>query len=338
MSARRWWAWPLVPVYAAVVALKDALRGEPKKLRWPVVSVGSLSAGGAGKTPVVIALVELLQRHGRGVDVLSRGHGREGVGVERVVAGNAKRFGDEPTLIAERTEVDVWVGTERYEAGLSAETAARAPGSRPGAPVMSAARSIHVLDDGFQHRQLFRNVDVVLVTAEDLDDALLPAGNRREKLTALGRASAVVIRERERAGIAKKLKQWTDAPVWVIRRRLKFESPLAMLGAGLRPMAFCAIARPQEFQEMVLAAGCGIVDTMAYRDHHAYTEEDIARLCQVARKLKVTGFVTTEKDAVKLTDAMRAMLSEVGPLLVARLEVEFEDEDAAMSLLAERLQ
>ncbi len=315
--------------------MKDALRGEPKKLAWPVVSVGSLSAGGAGKTPVVIALVELLRREGFGVDVLSRGYGRSGVGVERVVPGDVKRFGDEPTLIAERTGVGVWVGAERFAAGLAAETANTENAEYT--EVHGEQRWVHVLDDGFQHRQLGRVVDLVLVTAEDLEDALLPAGNRREQLAALGRATAVVVRERELQRVKAGVKAYTEAPVLVIRRKLKFESPLAMLGAGLRPMAFCGIARPDDFQEMVRAAGCGIVDTMAYPDHHAYTPEEMDALCDVARGLKVTGFVTTEKDAVKLTDAMRAKLAEVGPLLVARLEVEWVDEAAVMKLLEERV-
>ena len=128
MKARREWAWPLVPLYAAGLAVKDGLRGlgvpRTRKLRWPVVSVGSLSAGGAGKTPVVIALAELL--HGRGwyVDVLSRGYGRAGSGVERVdpeAADAALRYGDEPMVIAQRTGVPVWVGAERFAAGSAAE-------------------------------------------------------------------------------------------------------------------------------------------------------------------------------------------------------------------------
>ena len=105
---------PLVPVYAAALAMKDALRGmgvlRTRKLLWPVVSVGSLSAGGAGKTPVVIALATMLRERGWGVDVLSRGYGREGRGIERVrldAAAAAKRFGDEPVLIAQRADAGV---------------------------------------------------------------------------------------------------------------------------------------------------------------------------------------------------------------------------------------
>lgn len=128
MKARRWWAWPLVPLYAIGLAVTDALRRlgllRARRLEWPVVSVGSLSAGGAGKTPVVIALAELLKERGWCVDVLSRGYGRSGSGVELVeasVEGAAGRFGDEPVLIARRAGVPVWVGADRFAAGVAAE-------------------------------------------------------------------------------------------------------------------------------------------------------------------------------------------------------------------------
>jgi tetraacyldisaccharide 4'-kinase len=223
MTAHRVWAWPLVPVYAAGLAVRDGLRRvgllRTRRLQWPVISVGSLSAGGAGKTPVVIALVELLRERGWMVDVLSRGYGREGRGVERVnleVADPAARFGDEPVVIAERTGVPVWIGSNRFAAGEAAEGAAQAEGGRllpqtithPSAENAEGwgtrsggAGSVHLLDDGFQHRGLARSVDVVLVTAEDIEDWLLPAGNRREPLAALRRAAVVVLREKERGRV-----------------------------------------------------------------------------------------------------------------------------------------
>src|SRR6202789_4036869 len=180
MSARRPWARPLVPLYAAALGIKDHLRRagvlRVRALKWPVVSVGSLSAGGAGKTPAVIALAQLLRDGGWRVGVLSRGYGREGWGMEQVEPDldyAARRFGDEPVLIAEQTGVPVWVGADRYVAGKRAEEQTE-----------GSVRGVHLLDDGFQHRQLARNVDIVLVTSEDLEDTLLPAGNLREGLSA----------------------------------------------------------------------------------------------------------------------------------------------------------
>jgi len=312
MSARRPWAWPLVPVYRAALAVKESLRGEPKRLQWPVVSVGSVSAGGAGKTPVVIALTQMLKVRGWSVDVLSRGYGRSGSRVELVDGSDTVRFGDEPVLISQRAEVPVWVGVDRFAAGTRAEANAN-------------VRGVHLLDDGLQHRQLARAVDVVLVTADDLDDALLPAGDLREPLNALARADFVAVREEEMDYVAPRLKHFAreGTLIWTVRRKLRFPEPLLVLGAGLRPVALCAIARPEGFEAMLKNAGCGIVDTIFFRDHHAYDMSDMERVIELAKQLKATGFVITEKDAVKLTAAMRAKLETLGPVMVAALDAEF---------------
>jgi tetraacyldisaccharide 4'-kinase len=365
-----------VPLYWLGLRVKDQLRGEPRRLGWPVVSVGSLSAGGAGKTPVVIALALMLKERGWVVDVLSRGYGRSGSGVESVCAsgnkqilfeddrkkangnsdGNdtlAARYGDEPLLIAQRADVPVWVGSDRHDAGLRAEAAAASEKQ-----VLRVAeddnfeegrtRRVHLLDDGFQHRQLARAVDVVLVTREDLDDALLPAGNRREGWDALRRADIIVVRKEEIIEPDDKRIPYEDdrkksknlgakvdlegylkpllregTLIWTVRRTLRFPAPLFVFGAGLRPVAFCAIARPEDFAEMLLKAGCGVVDTIFFADHHAYDMGDMERIVELAKDLKASGFVTTEKDAVKLTPAMRARLETHGPVMVAALDAEF---------------
>ena len=321
MKARRAWAWPLVPIYAAGLAMRDGLRRvgvlQTRRLQWPVISVGSLSAGGAGKTPVVIALVELLKAQGWAVDVLSRGYGRTGRGVEQVdldAADAAALFGDEPGMIARRAGVPVWVGAERFEAGAAAE----------GDSTRDVGRSVHILDDGFQHRGLARTMEIVLVTEEDLDDALLPAGNRREPLAALRRADVVVLREQERERVEARVRKLmrADAVLWSMRRKLR----LAADGAGAMPLAFCAIARPEEFWEMLEEAGCSIVERLAFEDHHAYAMADMVRMVATAKKRGATGFVTTEKDAVKLNQAMLEQLHQLGPVCVAGLEARFVDE------------
>ncbi len=115
---------PFEVVYASLTRARNARldRTEPKHLRWPVVSIGNLSVGGAGKTPLVICLARLLAREGFSPDVLSRGYGRTQPGVLRVEsAGSAAEFGDEPLLIARATGVPVYVGASRYQAGLMAE-------------------------------------------------------------------------------------------------------------------------------------------------------------------------------------------------------------------------
>ncbi|MGP8259305.1 MAG: tetraacyldisaccharide 4'-kinase [Acidobacteriaceae bacterium] len=360
-GSRRPWGWPLAPVYAAGLAVRDGLRRvgllRVRRLAWPVISVGSLSAGGAGKTPVVIALAELLRERGWYVDVLSRGYGRTGRGVERVdlaAADAAARFGDEPVMIARKAEIPVWVGAERFAAGVVAENEegqggrllpqtithpstenAEGWGTRPestdfiqGAEAPCSLRSarprVHLLDDGFQHRGLARTVDVVLVTEEDLEDALLPAGNRRELLASLRRADVVVLREQERERVEAKVRRLmrADAAVWSVRRELRIVEG----GAGARPLAFCSIARPEEFWAMLAEAGCSVVEKVAFADHYAYAMADMVRIVARAKEHGATGFLTTEKDSVKLDGAMLERLREVGLVCVAGLEARFVDE------------
>jgi len=343
MRAKRPLARPLVPLYAAAIRLKDGLRhaglARTRSLKWPVVSVGSLSAGGAGKTPVVIALAKLLRDGGWAVDVLSRGYGREGWGMERVepeLEYAARRFGDEPVLIAEQTGVPVWVGGDRYVAGRRAEKEAG-----------EIARGVHLLDDGFQHRQLARSMDIVLVTSEDLEDSLLPEGNLREALSALQRADVLVVRQNEvdaaidAGGPSINKRAWEmlreRGQMWMVRRKLVFPAPLRVFGAGLRPVTFCAIARPEDFAAMLQNAGCGVMETVAFADHHRYTAADMQRVIAVAKGLNGSGFITTEKDAVKLTQAMRRQLEEHGPLMVVALEAEFADPAAVLRALEAKL-
>jgi tetraacyldisaccharide 4'-kinase len=335
LNVRRPWARPFVWLYAAALGMKDVSRRagliRVRRLRWPVISVGSLSAGGAGKTPVVIALAKLLAEGGWAVDVLSRGYGRQGRGIERVqpwAENAALRFGDEPVLIAQHTSVPVWVGADRLAAGIGAEAA-----------VGETRRGVHLLDDGFQHRRLARIIDIVLVTAEDLDDALLPAGNLREGLSALQRADVIVVREDEFAAVGTRVWKLVreGAQMWTVRRTVRFPAPLFVFGAGLRPIAFCAIARPEGFAAMLQDSGCGVIETVAFGDHHRYAMPDIERVIQVAKNVKGSGFVTTEKDAVKLTAEMRRRLEEVGPLMVVTLEAAFAETDAVMRALEAKL-
>ena len=160
---------PLSTIYGGVVGARNALydRGvfRARRLQGAVISVGNLSAGGSGKTPFVLLLGELLKARGVKFDVLSRGYGRQSSGVLLVdPAGLPQQFGDEPLLIARKLQVPVIVGEDRYEAGRFAES--RFTESKLGP-------QIHLLDDGFQHRALARDFDIVLVTPQDASDQLL---------------------------------------------------------------------------------------------------------------------------------------------------------------------
>ena len=195
---------------------------------------------------------------------------------------------------------------------------------------------VHLLDDGFQHRQLARDVDIVLLTQSDVEDTLLPAGNLREPLSTVAEADVVVLREEEAASlrsVVAGLSGEKRAPaIWIVRRSLS-------LGEGgevalpTKPFAFCGIARPGNFTQMLAGQGYEPMDTMIFPDHHAYDEGDIRRLIERAREVEANGFVTTEKDAVKLTPILHDHLETVGPIVVARLGVELLDEQECLSQL-----
>lgn len=304
---KRPWLLPLEPAYRMGLELKNAAyergRLRVRRLERPVFSVGSLSVGGAGKTPVVLALAALLGRDGHAADVLSRGYGRTSRAVLRVdKGGRAEQFGDEPLELA-RAGLEVVVGAERYEAGLLAER--------------TGAAKVHLLDDGFQHRRLARTLDLVVLTLADVRDRLLPAGNLREPLGSLKRADALVLREEEAEEIVASLPRM-DAAVWLVRRELVVPADAAPLA-----FAFTAIARPESFFGTLAATGQRVVGQLAFADHHRYSPADCERMLLAARKSGASGFVTTAKDAVKLTPELLAML---GPVSVARLRTSFLEE------------
>ncbi len=330
MKVRRPLLLPLTSLYAAILALKQRLFTwgwlKRNRLKSPVISVGSVSAGGAGKTPMVLMLAAILRHRGYAVRILTRGYKRDSKLTTRVEPfDDARWHGDEPVLLAQRSGVPVYVGADRYQAGAMAEDAE--PTKR---------QVVHLLDDGFQHRRLARDVDIVLLTQEDVEDTLLPAGNLREPLSAVAEADVVVLREEEAdslRSVVAGLSGRKGAPsIWVIRRRLS-------LGEGgdvalpTMPFAFCGIARPENFTKMLAAQGYEATETMAFPDHHAYCEEDVTRLLQEARRVEANGFVTTEKDAVKLTPVMRDQLETIGPIVVARLSVELLDEKESLEQL-----
>jgi tetraacyldisaccharide 4'-kinase len=315
---------PFALVYGSLVRARNARfdRMAAQRLRWPVVSIGNLSVGGAGKTPLVICLVRLLERDGFRPDVLSRGYGRSTKGIHRVdSAGDAERFGDEPLLLARAAGVPVYVGAGRYDAGLLAE-----------AEIAREGRHVHLLDDGFQHRQLARDLDIVVIHRSDLQGRLLPAGRLREPLASLIRADVVVLRQ-EDAQLESKLRAYVgkQCRFWRMQRSLIISSP------AQRALAFCAIARPAEFFAALPAIGVEVVERMTFRDHHRYTAADIDRLAELGRRPRCDAFVTTAKDEVKLDAAMRQRLETVAPLRIASLVIEIEDEDAVRSQLSARI-
>ena len=316
---------PLVPAYRLALALRELRLGtklEPvRRLRWPVVSIGNLSTGGAGKTPLTIALAKILESHGLRVDVLSRGYGRDSQLAARVNPdGTAEEFGDEPLLIARETGVPVYVAGQRYEAGLLAESE-RSADSRFG---------LHILDDGFQHRQLHRDVDILLLDRRDWQDGLLPAGNLREPLKAARRAGVIAI-PADDAELEDALSAWGWVePIWRLRRTMEVPAVDGPV------VAFCGIARPEQFFAGLEAAGLKVAARIAFPDHHRYTSADLKRLISAAQKTGAAALITTEKDKVRL-GKLPSAFPESLPLKTAGLRVEIEHEDEAIDWLVDWL-
>jgi tetraacyldisaccharide 4'-kinase len=300
-------------------------RAQPvRRLRFPVVSIGNLSTGGSGKTPLTIALAKALTARGLHVDVLSRGYGRRGDLPARVaIDGTAEEFGDEPLLIARETGVGVYVANQRYDAGLLAEgdavaLAALGNESRP---------VVHLLDDGFQHRQLARDVDILLLDRQDWDDTLLPAGNLREPLKAARRAGVIAI-PADDPELEAELKAWGWAgSVWRLRRGIEVPAINGPVGA------FCGIARPEQFFAGLQAAGLQLAARTAFRDHHPYSSADVERLIKKARAAGAAAVVTTGKDHVRL-GKLASGFPESLPLKIAGLRVEIEDEAVVLDAFA----
>jgi tetraacyldisaccharide 4'-kinase len=307
----------LSTIFGAGVVARNTLynRGwsRANKLEGPVISVGNLSVGGSGKTPFVLLMGELLKAREVKLDILSRGYGRTARGVALVDPGGSPRdFGDEPLLLARRLGVPVIVGEDRYQAGRFAE--------------QNFGPQLHLLDDGFQHRSLARDLDIVLVTPEDARDRLLPAGRLREPLTSLSRADVVVLT----SGAPPELFPLDGKVVWRVRRGI---SPKNIPD---RAVVFCGIARPQNFILQLRTAGIEPVAQAVYRDHHSYTEKDVHDLLKLCQQSDAQGFITTEKDAINLGGYLAAL----EPLAVVPVKMELIDAanavDTMLRMIAER--
>ena len=370
-QAARPWLAPLVPIYRFGIALRGlGLRTglEPvRRLRSPVVSIGNLSTGGSGKTPLAIALARALKERGVRADVLSRGYGRTGKSAARVDPnGTAEEFGDEPLVIAREAGVPVYVAARRYQAGLLAEQelaalqseprddvsghdrgthpagGSRAEDAQKTAGASAPACTIHLLDDGFQHRQLHRDVDILLVSGADLQDRLLPAGNLREPLHAISRATVVALTMPEAPipgapspgapnmeQTLRSLGLWRG-PVWRLHRRMQvpvIEGPV---------VAFCGIARPGQFFAGLENAGLHVASRIAFADHHRYVQHDIDCILEAARTIRAAALVTTEKDRVRLAHLFSSLAAAL-PIETAGLRIEIEDEDRAIEWLLGQL-
>lgn len=316
---------PLEALYRALLRCNQTRRlRRRRRLPCGVISVGNITVGGTGKTPAVLWIARTLHQAGLSAAVLSRGYGRRGSGVERVrlqgpLHKNAERYGDEPVLLARRLPwTVVWIGEDRWEAGMRA--------------VVHDRPDVFVLDDGFQHVQLHRDLDLVLLDAARPtgNGRLLPAGPLREPPESLKRAHAAIFVEngvRSASGVDS-LRQGplSGKPVFHARPRIGgfFQATTASSGAEAAPAAKAAlaqerffagpgkelfrdpciavsgIARPERFFSALDALGVPCLRRFAFPDHHRWTPKDERRLLEALGETGARWIVTTEKDAVRL--------------------------------------
>lgn len=306
----------LSTIFAAGVNIRNALYDrrmfKVNRLARPVVSIGNISVGGSGKTPFAIALGEILKQKGIAFDVLSRGYRRKSSTIALVdPEGEPQQFGDEPLLIARKLQAPVVVGANRYQAGLWAEK--------------NLDTKLHLLDDGFQHRRLHRDFDIVMLPASDLHDLPLPLGRLREPVASLHRADAVVMpddaSEQDLALARSCMKEPHN--LWKARRVLETGRI-----AG-KAVAFCGIARAKQFFSQLTSLPVELSATIAFSDHHHYSSRDINRLLKTKAESGAECFVTTEKDLINLG----ALAARLQPLHVARLRLELDGRLAGTTIL-----
>lgn len=316
-----------------------ALAGQ-RELRLPVISVGNITVGGTGKTPVVLHLARWLASQGSKPGVLTRGYGRASpYGMLVVPAGqeaSRSSTGDEAQILLRSGVLALGVGADRVAAGRELERQGLA--------------DVLILDDGFQHVRLARDFDLVLIDALSPFGGfeVMPLGRLREPLSELRRASAFLITRADEGmdtvSIEAQLKTRNpEAPVF--RSRVVPEEWVALDGSErFRPgelpfdrvLAFCGLGNPQSFWRTLKGLGIHPLECLEYGDHHLYTPREVRRLGQIGRSLGVQAFLTTEKDSMNLCELTVEAIQPVR-LFSLRISIEIEREAELLTLITEKI-
>jgi len=320
------WLAPLGAAYGAAGRLRVGLyrRGflARHRLRGPVISVGNLSVGGSGKTPVVALVAALLVEGGRPVAVLSRGYGGTFSGDALVVSdgstllASAREAGDEPVMLARQLPgAVVAVGRRRDVVGRVVEE--------------RFGPRVHLLDDGFQHLRLQRDLDLLCASAADFADRPLPAGRLREWPSAAARADAVLLT----GDAASAPPGWPAERVFTVRRRVVgfFDRAGAACPPPECPWLLSGIARPERLEQDVEAQGAGrlgVLGASTFPDHHWFSAGDLDGVARAAHLAGADSIVTTAKDLERLPPAW-----EPEPLRVLRIAAEVDDRERLRRLV-----
>jgi tetraacyldisaccharide 4'-kinase len=329
----RWLLRPLTVLWAVGARVKASRQLRKRRhLHVPVISIGNITVGGTGKTPFALELARRFREQGLEPVVLTRGHGRISPHSELIVRRGGKatvwHTGDEPQILLRSGVTGIGIGLDRYRAGLQAE--------------QSLKPDVFLLDDGFTHRRLARDVDVVLIDALDPigGGELIPLGKLREPLEALGRADVFVLTRcdfaRDYRGIENALRKWnTKAPVF--RSRLVSRGWAAAFTdesaeTPERVVAFCGLGNADSFWKSLRELAIQPLDKLSFGDHYQYSPRDLTALARYAECLRATALVTTEKDVVNFPVGSEAIFTEM-PVLWLRVGVEIENEDECMKVV-----
>lgn len=336
---------PLGGLYGVAMKARRALyrsgRFRTRELRAPVISVGNLTTGGTGKTPLVEWIANELARKGRRVCILTRGYGRRSSGARVIVSNgsevlaDANQAGDEPFLLAERLK------------GLAAVICDADRVAAASWAVENFKSDAFVLDDGFQHLRVARNLNILTIDATNPwgNGRLLPAGILRESPAELARADCIVITRADDSDqteeLQRKIDELSSGPriftsrmtIRGLRQVAGRESPFgADETKTSRVAAFCGVGNPESFFSLVRRAGYQLCHTQTFRDHHIYSQADIDRVARESNKRGAQVLLTTAKDEVKLRGLSLAI-----PCYAVDVDIEIEGEEKLIALIDEAM-
>lgn len=334
--------WPFSLLYGIFIQARNFAfeknMGLVKQLPVKVISVGNITVGGTGKTPLVEMLASYLNHDGYRVAILSRGyHRKKTKNVVTIISDgqsiltDAKQAGDEPHLLAKNlchVHVPVIVCRNRIKAGLVA--------------IEQLGCNLLILDDGFQHRKMKRDLDIVVVDATNPwgNGGLLPAGPLREPLRNLSRSDAIIL---SHTGEAKEIEKLViqivglcKTPIWYANHK-----PTQWISLGntkTQPLcflekkcviAFCGIGNPDSFRRILKSIGVQIIDFFQFRDHHWYSTRELEKMFALAESRGAVALVTTEKDRMRIPVPCSLKI----PIYILKIKMELQDNQEALKTL-----
>jgi tetraacyldisaccharide 4'-kinase len=329
---------PLSILYGAAMKAREAAYRNgvfrTHRVDAPVISVGNITTGGTGKTPVVEWIARELARHHR-VCILTRGYGRANQD-QRVVVSDGKQIlsdvdesGDEPFMLAEslKSRAAVVCDADRVSAAIWA--------------IQNLLSDVLILDDGFQNLRIARELNIVTIDATNPwgNNGLLPAGRLREPIESLQRAGCIILSRTNgavEADLLNQIRDVTDATILKSRmvtsriRALNVASPATEIESirAMKLAAFCAIGNSQAFFNHLRAVNVDLMYTSGFRDHHRYSQADVDRIVREAAEAGAEGLITTAKDEVKL----RSLRIDL-PCYVVDIAIEIDEQDKLLALL-----